>query len=269
MQMRAPALAIFLSLILFSCKKDEVITDAPGTRLIEVITTRALKDSTGITFLKYDSQNKLVTVIDSFRMQSDNVDHYIGLSFSRPLEYDAQGKLAKVTYREGSGSDVYDLLYYNSDAVAIQRLRYSQLENDTLIAYYTYDNKKRLISDSTYNNKNKGLVDFSTYSWDDKDNLVEWKRFTNASGTLQMIASMQASYDENTNPYHALGMTLYPFRRKEQVLSKNNIVREIYSDGISVSYEYAYYSNGLPKGATVATASLNGLVSRKVEFIYE
>lgn len=267
--MRAPALAIFLSLILFSCKKDEMIIDAPGTRLIEVITTRALKDSTGITFLKYDSQNKLVTVIDSFRMQSDNADHYIGLSFSRPLEYDAQGNLAKVTYREGSGSDVYDLLYYNNDAVAIQRLLYSQLENDTLINYYTYDNEKRLISDSTYNNKKIGLVDFTTYSWDDHDNLVEWKRFTNASGTLQMIASMKASYDENTNPYHALGMTLYPFRRKEQVLSKNNIVQEMYSDGTSVSYEYTYYSNGLPKGATIATTSLNGLVSRKVEFIYE
>jgi hypothetical protein len=269
MQMRAPVLAFFLSLILFSCKKDEVITDAPGTRLKEVITTQAIKDSTGITFLKYNSQIKLVTVIDSFRMQSDNLGHYIGLSFSRPLEYDAQGKLAKVTYREGSGSDVYDLLYYNSDGVAIQRLNYSQLENDTLINYYTYDNKKRLISDSTYNNKKIGLVDFTTYSWDDKDNLVGWKRFTNASGTLQMMASMQATYDQNTNPYHALGMTLYPFRRKEQVLSKNNIVQEKYSDGTSVSYEYTYYSNGLPKGATIATASLNGGVSRMVEFLYE
>ncbi len=261
--------ATTISSVLLSCHRNSDSPDAPGTRLKEVITNQAIRDSNVFTFFHYNDQGLLTQVVDSFHVLTNNF-HYLDTAVSYPFQYNAQGNLEKLDYRQGSVyAALYDLRVYNSKNLLVQNTHVNQYDQDTAITVYMYDNNDRLIADSTYRDNIPGKIDFTTYTYDGNDNISTWKRFTDSLGTITVLDSSEISYDNNRNPYHTLGINLYSLRNKEQVLSKNNIAQQKFSDGSIYSYQYVYFGNGLPKDVMVTVTSPASIPNREFHFSYE
>ena len=262
-------IATTVSVLLLGCHKSGDSPDAPGARLKEVITHQAIRDSNVFTFFHYNSNGQLVTYVDSFHMLSDN-SNYVNVVFSYPFLYNSQGNLEKIDYREGSTiAALYDLRTYDGQNHLIQNTHINQYAQDTAVTIYVFDGANRLASDSTFSNNKPGKIDFTTYTYDNNDNIVAWKRFTDSLNIVTAVDSSEITYEGNRNPYYAFGMNLYPLRNKEQVLSKNNIAEQRFSDGSIVNYQYTYFSNGLPKDVFVTITSSASVPNREFHFIYE
>jgi len=262
-------IATIVSFLLFSCHKSGGSADAPGTRLKEVITHQAIRDSNVFASFKYNSNGQLVTYVDSFHMLTDN-SNYINIVFSYPFQFNSQGNLERIDYRAGSTfAALYDLRTYDGQNRLIQNMHIDQYAQDTAVTRFVYDSNNRLTSDSTINSSTPGKMDYAVYTYDGNNNIVTWKQFTDSSGIVTATDSSNITYDANRNPYNSFGMNLYSLRNKEQLLSKNNITQQQFADGTIVNYQYTYFSNGLPKDVFVTVTSSASVPNRELHFVYE
>jgi hypothetical protein len=261
--------AVAISILFFSCHKTDGTTEAPGTRLKQVITNQAVRDSNVFTFFLYNDNAQLIRVSDSFHVLTNNL-HYLDTVSSYPFLYNPQGNLQKIDYREGSVyGALYDVRIYNGQNRLLENTRIDQYNNDTAVTGYRYDGSNRLIGDSTMSTGHPGRIEWSTYVYDDNDNIVKWQRILDSAGTILKLDSSEITYDANPNPYHSFGMSLYSLKNIEQVLSKNNIVQQRFSNGSVFNYQYAYFSNRYPKDVFVTVTSPNAIPNREFHFTYE
>ena len=264
--------AFCLSVVFFpGCRKNNSSsdTDYSGSRLQSVTTQTIANETTYFRIFYHDTLNRLTSVLDSMRFRTDN-NYFASSSMPTSIEYNVQGRVKQITGRYRLLNDaIYDVWQYNSEGLPQTSRHISELEQDTVVHFYTYDSLKRLVKDSLADNKRKSLVEYIMHTYDSRDNIVEWNSFSNASGVLQNVLKIQVTYDDNPNPYRTLGSTVFTSWYERIGISKNNPLQVVYTNGIRETYQYQYYSNGLPKSAVVTSTSMQSGGNRKITYKYE
>jgi len=266
--LRPSLLLLVCMIILQSCHKpgDEQIPQG-GTRLKMVSILEKAKYTTYFHSFAYDSAARLRSFVDSIWFRTDNKT-YTGMSWPiNDIEYDQNGKIIQVAERD-LAFDKHQLWFYNSENLVSKVVAVHMLSQDTIINFYKYDSNKRLISDSVYNSEKKTLINYTTFGYDANNNAIQWKHFTNTSGTIKNDLTWNVVYDNHPNPYRTVINYAAPNLTGYACVSQNNITRMNCSDGSVQQFQYEYYSNGLP------WRSVNTIVSgqttiQNVNYLYE
>ncbi|MBO9681749.1 MAG: hypothetical protein J7502_03580 [Flavisolibacter sp.] len=227
-------LAIFTVLVIgcfFSCKKEEGIKE--GSRLKTVL---HFTGSTIDSFI-YDNQQRLI-----------GIKTFGGFSnYENSIEYNAQGKLAKVviSYR---GIDAYQSDYiYNGAGQIIRRIFTTPGFVDG--SAYAYDSQGRLIADTTYNQQTGDKINYLSYTYNNQGNIIE-EEYTDFL-VPQNNRKTSFKFDSNPSPYKFDGNLLYYIRGGgSQKLNKNNYTEMKPSWSTARTIQYEYQKNGLPTKIT-------------------
>jgi hypothetical protein len=211
--LRLPAAVLAIAFIFQACQKDKnaTATDSGGSRLQKVTKLSKAEDATRSRSFYRDTLNRIVRVLDSMTFNTDNNSL---ASWDNPMsiEYDAQGRVGIITSRLILLNDaIYNLWQYDANGTPKRRIYIDELARDTITHIYTYDNQNRLLIDSLFNHKNKKLIDYTIYTYDSHDNVVEWNRYTNASGAIKNELKVQAVYDHQPNPYRTVGSSVFSY----------------------------------------------------------
>ncbi len=229
-----PCIAILLWM-LASCQKETAPT---VDNAILKKTTIKSGDSLFYEYFINDSQGNLVSILDS-----DNNGH----SRTRQLLYDQQGRLASVTDRfDLDPVFTYSFQYDNNNRI-IKKL----LSGTTLRHSYAYDALGRLIADTMMSYWSGDISRYTSYAYNQIDNIIEKMIFLNTGSVFQMEQDIHSQFDTKPNPCYHPGNLLYFAAGDEDgndyILSRNNPVSRSFDDGTVVTFSYQYYSNGLPK----------------------
>ena len=234
--MRISFLAATILFTLVACNKND-LPIGNGDRLEKVITTWG--DSVAYTFLKYDQYNRLIHIFDSNNHKKPNVTN-------TSIVYNTGDKILNYTRSDEKGYQWSSSFRYNTDGHVTE-----QMENGPngpiLTNRYTYDTRGRLIADTSYY-RNNSIISYSTYKYDNNDNVVEWEHFlhNNLFNTLDRQWTVYFSYDTKLNSYRNLNRAVYFMGGRPELLSKNNLLRMRYNT-VTIDYKYEYYNTGLPK----------------------
>ncbi len=213
---------------------------------------------------------RVESFIDSILSPEDH-GVYLGISSEiKRVNYDQGSRITQITERTGEPDSVYQLWFYNSENLIVKEIYISKLERDTLTDTYSYDDQKRLVIDSAFDNKKKTLVKYTTFEYDTNNNVIEWIQYSNATGTIQVDSKVEASYDDHPNPFHSVMLYAIPYYSDNSGLSHNNIVNLTFSRGTvkQYHYEYKYCSNGWPQSAVVTLEPTQAIVSN-IAFDYD
>jgi len=224
--------AATLAFIFSACQKENT-TLAEGTKL--KMTTSQLNDSISYESFNYDNQNRVTLIEDS----NNN-----GAKYKMLIEYNAQGQPLKLT---ASQNQSYFFSYDNNGRIVKKLNQPASNSGNSIRNVYSYDSKGRLIADSVYSSWTNEVFSYTTYTYNENDNVVERKEYNNFMGSMQMENSVQLLYDDKPNPHNNLGTTLYFITNDDRYLSRNNKIQVKYQDGTIMGYEYEYQNNGLPK----------------------
>lgn len=272
MQLLRVPLHLLAAFLLFeACNKpnDVVDTDSGGSRLKSTTAVEKERAATRFRIFYHAANGRLERVVDSMAFRTDN-NTLVTMDFPTTIDYDAAGRVQQITSRQRLGNDaIYNLWQYDADGKPTVRIYISELERDTVTHYYSYDSGNRLIKDSLFNNKNKRLVEYTVYTYDARDNVVEWNRYSNAFGTLVTELKAVATYDQNPNPYRSVGSTVYTYWYFNFGRSRNNPLTIVYSDGTKETYQYQYYSNGLPRSAVKSVSAPRYATRENILYAYE
>lgn len=166
-----------LSVILFSCKKDDTVTTATTpTPAQTTLLSKAIYSAVGTYDYTYDAQNRMKT--ETYSGNASNP-----ATFTTFTGYDSDGKLTSfnVHYTAGVYTDYNVLISYNSSGRTDKQFIYNV--SGPLLYYTTYTYAGSLVTVKQYNTA--GTVTSTTehtYGADGK-NVVQSKSY-NGSGTL-------------------------------------------------------------------------------------
>jgi hypothetical protein len=244
-----------------ACQKE--VTQKLNQQQLKKTTSRE-GDSLYHTYYAYDDQNRLVS-ISSSNNQGQGEQHRIDFF------YDAQGRMARAKQSHG---DTYSFEYgfeYDNQNRIIQKL----LITPSTAPFpggstYTYDIKGRLIADTLHSVWAKEIFEYTTYTYDQNDNITEVQVFRNNAGVFQVERTWHVHFDNKSNPYSSVGRLLYYLfsdgNGSEYLLSKNNHLKKTFPSGDIVSYDYVYEGD-LPKSVATIDSSDPDWISNQ-EFYY-
>jgi YD repeat-containing protein len=223
-------------------------------------TTSRDGDSLNHTTYTYDSQNRLVSISRSFNQGQ-------GEQYRINITYDAQGRMVS-SNQTGNGIDSFQ---YDNQNRIVQKLHITP--SSTTYpgrSTYSYDTKGRLIADTLHSYWANEIFEYTTYTYDQNDNVIEIQVFRNNAGVYYVERKVTLQFDTKTNPYYSLGSVLYftstDTNGIEYLLSKNNSIRKTFPNGDIISYNYIY-TGALPVKATTTDSSDPGWISTD-EFYY-
>ncbi len=242
-------ISIALLLGVTGCSKDPV-NNSNSTRLVQV--RSAMKDSVGnecsscfsYQLFSYDASGRLISVRDSMAPIHSNRYVYINgpnayntigtYGYYKKIEFTTQGYPSKATR---------DSFVYNSRNLLVQRYRRVQCPEcqSYLIDNYTYDNKDRLIADTSYTGQTFlvpviVINDYKTFTYDINDNVIQYDLYQ-VWGTPTHYTTL-ANYDNKVSPYKSNRILLYMAYGNPLLLSSNNPVY--------LNDQFTYNANGLP-----------------------
>jgi hypothetical protein len=244
-----------------SCKK-ETLPVAKGSQL--KMTISKWYDSINYTSFNYDSQHRLLAQIDS-----NNNGH----KRSVRIEYNAQDRPIKITTAYTYNNTIFlpdqsDSLIYDANGRIVKRVSLNSVINiNPTRNSYSYDAKGRLIADSIHSYWANEIFGYITYTYDDNDNIIQAIDYEKLFGSMEIQNIMQGFYDSKTNPYKRLGILGYIINQNDLYLSRNNRNSEKYQGGTILTFDYNYYSNGLPKRLSVKDNSDPSITY--LDFFYE
>lgn len=251
---------VLTSVILFSaaCKKDNA--GGNGTRLSELVFNDTY-DSTGSVVFKYDGNGRLKNISNTFRNKPTYHTDFI---------YDASGKLQTTeqfsTYTNYSSTQTY---YYEGDKLV--KKVYGDLQpGGDFYFNYTYNAQAKLIADTVYGFSVPGAV-YNNFAYTGND-LTQWETFYGSHTTgWQSAGKTKASYTNANNPFYENGLlffvTMGDFVKGIVTLSEKLVSSVEYPNGEVISYNYEYYTNGLPKRVTIESNKTG--YRQVIDFYYE
>ena len=240
-----------------SCQKEA--TPGSTNQYLRKTTSRS-GDSLNHTTYTYDNQNRLVSISSSFNQGQ-------GEQYRIDITYDAQGRMASASQnRNGIDSFRYD----NQNRI-VQKLHITPSSTTyTGRSTYSYDTKGRLLADTLHSYWTNEIFEYTIYTYDQNDNIIEVKVFRNNAGTFYVEKTMQLQFDNKTNPYYSLGPVQYFIfsdgNGLEYLLSRNNCIKKTFPNGDVISYNYVY-AGDLPKSVVTTDSSDPGWTSSD-EFYY-
>jgi hypothetical protein len=238
-------------LLFFSCKKDEDLPVAPGDRLKMIRYQQG--DTIWFRSFQYDVQNKLTAMVDSGH----------GGIYRRNISYGAQGNLLSAAIN----GDLYTFELNSEGRVIRTKSTVQGQQSPTVRNSYGYDSEGKIISDSIHGYWSTDVWGVVSFLYDGNNNVIESK-LTSATPSVQVVK--QCTYDKQRNPLYSHRFTIYVLEAGYGYglpQGKNNILKERFEDGSEVSYQYEYYSNGLPRRYSLHDSS-DPLVSY-VDYYYE
>lgn len=176
---------LFVALILISCENNENISNEKT--LVPIKIDIYQEEGSGIYDFDYDNSNKLI------KIDKNNGDSII-------IEYDTNGKIAKILDYEESNLWSYDLYEYNNldQIVEIRTLDYEDYTRNVFI--YEYDINENLIKKTEY--FFGSIESYITFSYDNQGNVIYKSKFlTNSSGQFSTEPDEEWTYtfdDKNT-----------------------------------------------------------------------
>ena len=250
-------------LLFFACRKEDFPGD--GSKLKMTIGHLAWSDdSTVYTIFKYDASEKLTMIIDSFKNEA---------ATTIQLFYDNAGRLAySVTRFPYFTDEKLDSFYYdNNDRI----IRKRTVSDDPAYSYFsefllTYDAAGRLIADTTHTGgyNHHDFNSYNSYQYDANDDLVKWESASTYQGILHSYQPVQASYNNNINPYRKLGLMFYLLTQDNVVLSAHERTSVNWTPANQTTYHYDYFQNGLVKRITINNYRSPSTITL-VDFVYE
>ncbi len=255
-----------LSLLCFfnSCKKD----DFPelGDKLLKRVVAKS-GDSILYSTFQYNTENRLVAITDS-----TNNRHV----WKTSIQYDTEGNPVKFwmlwSYGGNSiSSEQTDTLVYKNGKLTekLSKLPYSN--SFTGVRHiYTYDDKGRLIVDSIgYTNAAKEVYAYTSFTYDDSDNVVKIEEFNKWPGTMASISKITATYNSDKNFYSNIGSTLYFIRGSYLMLGRHNKTQVVYEqNNITENYTYQY-DKGLLKRMILSQSTGGPFGITTFDFYYQ
>ena len=238
-------------LLFFSCKKEKDLPDAPGDRLKMIRYKEG--DSISFRLFQYDVQNRLTAVVDSGH----------GGIYRRDISYDIPGNLLRIDIN----GDIITFDFNNEGRVIRKKSIVPGQQSPTVRNTYVYDIEGKVISDSLHGYWTPDVWGVVSFIYDGNKNVIESKLTSNVP-SVQLLK--QCEYDKHPNPLYDQRAVIYLLTSHygyEIPEGKNNILKERFEDGSEVSYQYEYYSNGLPRRYSLHDSS-DPLVSY-VDYYYE
>lgn len=256
MNIKSLFLFIFLGILLFSCKKESNIEE--GNLIKRRINVSTHQRETVDSFM-YDVQNRL-TGIKYFNTNT---------KYDIRVEYDGQGRFAKVRYSYLGREDYTCAFEFNSSGQIIKKIATPSAGfNFAYNESYAYDNFGRVISDTTYYKQTDTVLYYMTFRYNSNGNVVE-DEFRNFGDTLNQ-GKTQYTYDNNPNPFYLQGAQYFFLEGNPNYLNKNNALTIIPWWAFPISNEFNYQLNGMPKGfITTDPNSLFGTYRSVFEIEYE
>ena len=251
---------VFLSIILFSCKKNETHqTNSPvqylptsnpegrnqeGTILLGISKRFVQQNTYGIewTTIRYIPNTSFVSsYTDSFSALPAN--GYPGSkSFYYTYSYDNAFNLLGIL----DANDTIKIISNNLGQV-------QKLYGGTGFESYHYNDASQIINDSTFIYPNNNLDGYVNYSYDNIGNLVQASVWNNSvdSTIFQNEADVYFSYDNHPNPFYPIKYINYSLITGFFQSPNNNIyINQIEHSGSlqsADSIRYSYNSFGYPK----------------------
>ena len=176
---------------LLSCTKHDPPSSG-GSRLSKTIASSG--DSVVISYFKYDTEGKLIRILDSAVYSH----HASGINF----QYNTSDKLIKTELFNDMSSivDSYSFIYQNG--VVTEKIREDDPSRNKDI--YTYDTQGRLIADTSYYYTFPEPVYFS-FSYDNNENITSQQSFYYSFGNWVASSTVHFSYNSSPNPYYPVG----------------------------------------------------------------
>jgi hypothetical protein len=230
--MRCPVIITATAVVctFLSCTKND-LPSSGESRLSKIVTSSG--DSVVISYFKYDTEGKLIRILDSAVYNH----HSSGINF----QYNAAGKLIKTElfndYDPRTTS--YSFIYQNGVVTEKINDNNPSVEKDV----YAYDAQGRLVADTGYYYTIPEPVYFN-FSYDNNENITSWQYFYRSSGNWTAYPATHLSYNNFPNPYYAIGLNYYLYKKDIALLSKYQVTQIDYPNTIAY-YTYEYYSNGL------------------------
>jgi hypothetical protein len=228
-----------------------------NSRLQKVISTNG--DSIGYTIFNYDNEQKPIEIIDSANDAKLLCDIVI--------LYDAQGRIAGYSRSDYNSLQFSAVFVYDSYGRIAEQIQHSPNSAfSPYHAYYRYDNKGRLIADSSTVEQTIAKSWLVRFVYDNDDNIRSFQNFIRYENpdSLQNNGEAQLSCDNKANPYHSLGILYYFISNNPFLLSRHNVIQENWN-GHSAYFKYEYSSEGLP----LKMEEMDNYSRFTVEFFYE
>ncbi|MCB0515106.1 MAG: hypothetical protein R2798_08890 [Chitinophagales bacterium] len=233
-------LLLFVSLIVFSCKKDTENTNAYGTKLVKMTTERIFEEGPSNFYeyvYHYNEKGQIVEI--------ENTDSN-GLSYFYVYEGE---NLIERTWVKNKNNTVYkkdSLEYYaGTNNITIQYYFYYGSNNPlTHIYYFIYDEQNQMVEKITYEMSEQDTSSIEKYYWEN-GNIIKNEVYDN-KGKLTFEKSME--YDDKKN-YQYIYPSVNPYSK-----TQNNMLRYNWADylgGVDLDcnpcqYYYQYNLAGYP-----------------------
>ena len=217
---------------LLSCTKND-LPSSGGSRLSKIIASS--RDSVVISYFKYDTEDKLISILDSAVH-----DHYAyGINF----QYNAAGKLikAEIFNELDPSTETYSFIYQNGVIAEMVNDNNPSLYKDV----YAYDAQGRLVADTSYWHNSPEPV-YWNFSYDNNENISSWQDFYHSSGSWIPFSTIHLTYNNASNPFYPVALIYYLYKRDIALLSKYQVTQIDYP-WTTAEYTYEYYSNGLAR----------------------
>jgi len=273
-------LSIGLLLFTVSCDKtteNEVVT------LLTKITWQYDGETDGIATLEYDSQNRLVKIIESYSEEGMDYED------ESQITYNSEGKISQILYVEDGMED--DKTVYTWTATSVTEVDWykegSTWVEDDYKYVYTLNSEGQIIKEQSFNNQVNGWVSYwyDLYTWENGNNSKReswgidtrkksvFKHLNNRHQIQLTTTSLKAAndtkygttsylYDTKNNAFLSVG-----FIAGVEGYNKNNVTKETYSwtgqaDEINM-YSYEYNDNNFPTKVS-STYSYDGATETEV-----
>ena len=238
---------------LLSCTRND-LPSSGGSRLSKTIARSG--DSVVISYFKYDTEGKLIRILDS-AVYSHRAS---GISF----QYNTSDQLIKTELFNDFNSIIESYSFIYQNGVVTEKINEDDPSRNKDI--YAYDAQGRLIADTSYYYTFPEPVYFS-FSYDNNENVISQQPFYRSSGSWIASSTVHFSYNNSPNPYYPIGLNYYLCKNDITWLSKDLVTQIDYSM-TTATYTYEYYSNGLLRKLHLQYTN-NAAEPVTVEFFYE
>jgi len=257
--------AAIAGLALFTaCQKNSstVYNGNNGDKLFKTVRTSEEIGDTLVTMYYFNNQGLDSAEVCTTISNSGSADLY-----SRIFEYDADGKLAKLSYT--SNGQITQSYTFNRDVNGrIVKCNVNPAGSGLTYAY-AYNSSNQVIADTIYANDGQ-LAGYRTYGYDSKGNQVNQETFTGYYHPIQSDGTFIWKFDDKINPYSVAGFHEALLAMDwTQMLSPNNATGEYAGTEIAnIPSAYQYNSSGYPTSYSAKYLEGTTWYTDKQEFYY-